>query len=195
MKTLNLVTLSLIAASTLGLNTQTQAAPLVQLEPLRTIVPIVIDPIVLNQWALTMKDIKLHHGSFCEAYTGTQEGDLNHQDNGLRNISAASRTVVCPILRDNADKTINFAVDIFVNNIAGSNFSCWVDSRDQWGNLVKWVNKATNLGGNQTIHIENDSNVKDGNFNLYCSVPASGRIASYKTYEASTLAAPSDQNR
>lgn len=142
-----------------------------------------VNPIIANQFSRASKDYKTFHGSMCQPYQGNQQGDFQHRDNGFYNKSNQTRTVVCPLVRDNVNKTNGVWASIYVNNPANKIFSCWLDSRGKYGNVINWVNKKTSNSGNQTLKIDVYKMVKDGNFNLYCSVPAKGRIASYKIGE------------
>ncbi len=152
-------------------------------QPLRVPVVEAVNKAFVNALARASKDYKTFHGSSCQPYTGSQQRDIDHRDNGLYNRGSGTRTVVCPIVRDNVNKTRGIWTDIFVNNPSRSRFSCWVDSRGKFGNVIEWRNRVTNAPGNQTLHIDIYNMAKDGNFNLYCSVPKNGRIASYKTGE------------
>lgn len=197
MKTLNFSKLALSAAAAILLSGQTYAAPadliavptdltiapVVDLGALRPEASFIPTAALISPWLLATKDYKTFHGSICQPYAGAQQVYFDHHDNGLYNNSTANRTVVCPIVRDNIKKSIGLAVDIYVNNVANQSFKCWVDSRDKFGNTVKWVSDSTTGGGNQTLNIANPDNVDDGNYNLYCSVPAKARLASFRTAE------------
>ena len=151
--------------------------------PTRFPITKLVSPALIRNFQLATKDFKTFHGSTCQPYSGSQQADIDHRDNGLYNKSAKTRTVVCPIVRDNVNKTIGIWTDIYVNNPANSTFSCWVDSRGPYGNVIEWKNRKTTLSGNQNLHIDIYNMVGMGNFNLYCRVPSKGRIASYKTGE------------
>ncbi len=182
-----LASTSAISAPSISLHENIQIKPNIVLPPLR--VPVLqqispsLLPVLANKLTLATKDYKTFHGSTCQPYYGSQQGDIDHRDNGLYNKGSGSRIIVCPIVRDNVNKTAGVWTDIFVNNPANSNFRCWVDSRGKFGNVIEWRNRATNQQGNQTLHIDIYDMVQDGNFNLYCSVPKNGRIASFKTGE------------
>jgi len=152
---------------------------------LPTRIPVIkqVSPAVINAFTLATKDYKTFHGSMCQPYSGSQQADIDHRDNGLYNKSTKTRTVVCPIVRDNVNKTSGMWTDIYVNNPANSTFTCWVDSRGTYGNVIELKSRNTNVSGNRNLHIDVYNMVGMGNFNLYCRVPAKGRIASYKTGE------------
>ncbi len=152
---------------------------------LPTRVPIIkqVSPILINKVASATKDYKTFHGSMCQPFSGSQQADIDHRDNGLYNRGARTRIVVCPIVRDNVNKTNGVWVSIFVNNPANSTFNCWADSRGPYGNVIELKHKTTDSSGNQNLKIDVYDMVAMGNFNLYCRVPPKGRIASYKTGE------------
>ncbi len=152
---------------------------------LPTRIPIIkqVSPTLINNFTIATKDYKTFHGSMCQPYSGSQQADIDHRDNGLYNRGTRTRTVVCPIVRDNVNKTSGMWTDIYVNNPTNSSFNCWVDSRGPYGNVIELKSRTTNSSGNRNLHIDVYDMVSMGNFNLYCRVPPKGRIASYKTGE------------
>jgi hypothetical protein len=186
MKTLKMIyavtSLVTIFASTSAISAP-DALQLETVQPLRVPVLEKIDPTFVNALAAAAKDYKTFHGSICQPYSGSQQKDIDHRDNGLYNKGTGTRTIVCPIVRDNVNKTWGFWTNIYVKNPSKSNFTCWVDSRGTHGQVVQWKSKSTNIQGNQTLTIDIQKMVQNGSFNLYCRVPKNGRIASYRTGE------------
>ncbi len=170
------------AVTAIGLE-NIQIPPKLDLPPLRVPSFQLVSPSLTLALTTASKDYKTFHGSTCQPFSGRQQGDIAHRDNGVQNLGSGTRTIVCPIVRDNTKKTTGVWADIYVNNPAGSSFTCWLDSRGKFGNVIQWQHRTTALQGNQQLHIDIYNNVQDGNYNLYCTVPKNGRIASYKIGE------------
>jgi len=129
-------------------------------------------------------DYKTFNGSTCQPTYGTQAADFNAYTTGIYNGSNGTRSVTCPIMRDDTETKGGAGVTAYLNNAKGT--SCTVYSLDPHGATVAWQNKVVAASGKQTLNFWLNKSVAMGNYVMYCRLTSKGYVSSYKLKERYT---------
>lgn len=123
------------------------------------------------------------NGGSCDNYFAGQEGDFNHQSNGIRNTSNASRSVYCPITMDEVANT-GGTTYVWVRWTGTGTMSC---------TIVGWDVNDTSLGFQSASGPEGWFSLPNitsedtwTTYGMYCSLPAGGRLEKIAVREASS---------
>jgi hypothetical protein len=129
-------------------------------------------------------DRKVNSGNVCQPNTGSQVSDFSYYSTGIRNNAAASRTVSCPVARDNTFNTdgLNYA-HVYV--VGTGTFSCYFDNVDNDGTLGSWVyNSRVGTGAILYTGTYKPSVTTSGTpYVFLCTLPTNGQLATIITDE------------
>lgn len=164
-------TIAVILLSGIAFGTATQAQ--------QTAVVKDFTPIVLYQY-----DAKTYPGVSCEAQAVAEIDAFSNLEFDMFNANPDSRSVVCPIVRDNTKNT-NGTVGVYVNiyNVANSKLECALYSADKFGLVIASDINSTSNSGNQTIYLDVDSSVDRGFYGINCTLEEGAAIRSYEVRE------------
>lgn len=137
-------------------------------------------------------DVKSYGGANCQAYFGSQEGDLTKAVSGIYNASTAYKWVSCGIVQDKlftaTSNAGTVAFWVYVNNPNATRTYCYLQESNTNGSAVQV--RAGNVVGNGWINLDTSSSSSFGSRTLYCYLPTRGRLSHIRTYEYT----PSDSN-
>ena len=103
-------------------------------------------------------DSKTESGVTCQAYFGTQEGDISKAVSGAVNVSAASRWVMCGVPRDNhLNNTGTAGLWVYLNQGANDTTSCFHRSMNPDGSSAQVI--AGNLAGSGWLALDSSLSV------------------------------------
>lgn len=115
-----------------------------------------------------------YNGSYCNNYFGSEATQFNHQWDGIRNISAASRYVSCPVIVDEIANTSG-TTQVWVHWTGAGTLSCYLNSKNGSGtNRQTQSNSRVNTGWLSIPNITSDDYW--GSYSMYCYLPASGTL-------------------
>lgn len=121
-------------------------------------------------------------GSICQPEIGAQQTFFNNTvTNGIQNISAATRSVTCPLVRDNhnnANGTDNVLVVVFRDGVAAGNTPvvCTLYSKSVSGGTVASDTKQFLGAGATTLALDVNVSVLNGYYALRCILPPQARV-------------------
>lgn len=145
-------------------------------------------PVLLGALTASAQIYENYPGVSCEYY-GTQASDTYFQPNGykavgLKNISASSRYVTCPIKRD-LDLT-DISVFMFIYEpLSGPASNCYIYSVDLQGTMQtgEWqkysLDSADDMGNGVTMYYNSQPKGFGHASSLYCSIPPQAVINGY----------------
>jgi len=124
-------------------------------------------------------DYKIHSGAQCQPAFGSQAADFFGAVSRV-NTNTASRTLVCPIVRDSGTPA---AIDaaVTVSSYNGQSLSCLFYSYDANGNYVASVSRTTTANAPTRLYFALGATQtrQDGSYFIDCSLPQYGRVINY----------------
>jgi hypothetical protein len=120
-------------------------------------------------------DRKVNSGTVCQANTGSQRGDFSYYSTGITNNAAATRSVSCPVVRDNTTNTDGvYYGQVWVTGTGTHH--CYLDNVDNDGTLGTWG--SASRSGNGAFNIYLATTTSQTPYVFQCSMPAYGKIVS-----------------
>jgi len=131
-------------------------------------------------------DSKIHPGSMCQAYFGSQEASLKKGTGWVFNDSGGAMWITCPVVRDNTTNTngVDVAyVRILRASTASAAFDCTLDSRTTTGSQYAWDTASYSGVGNTSLRFDLNASSSRGHYEFLCRLPRDSAIISYRVDE------------
>lgn len=125
-------------------------------------------------------DRKINSGAVCQPRLASQVSDFTYYSTGITNNATASRSVVCPVVRDNTFNTngVNFA-GVYVQG-AGTH-SCYFDNVDNDGTLGRWVYGSRSGTGYFATNLKTSTSQTP--YVFLCTIPTKGELVTIRVDE------------
>ncbi len=128
-------------------------------------------------------DDKSSHGSICQAYYGSQEGDIGKYSTGAYNGAATARWVSCNVNRDNSTTTTGtYGYWVYIVQPANNTTTCYHNSARPDGTSMQLVGGSF-TGTSGWLSLDSASSAAYGSDMVYCSLPSGARISTILTRE------------
>lgn len=115
-----------------------------------------------------------YNGSYCSNYYGSQATSVNHQYNGIYNLSAGGLYVSCPVIVDEVSNTTgtNWA---WVHYTGANTVSCSLFSMNGNGSIRQ--SQSASRAGTGWFQIPNlTTDDFWGSYSMYCYLPSGGTL-------------------
>jgi hypothetical protein len=139
------------------------------------------------------EDSKVYGASqACNAKRDADTPDLHRNNGGMKNYSASTRQIVCPIVRDNTTNTTGTrSVEIYghTDRVCLSildepcSFKCTLVSRTTAGRFLESDSDSVINPGIVYMRLDVDRSNYNGTYQLDCWLPPGGRLNSYTVSE------------
>ena len=131
-------------------------------------------------------DSKIHPGSMCGAYFGTDDSGMVKGLGRLLNDTGAAKWISCPVVRDNTINTNGLSsayIRIKRSTTATNDFWCSLDSRDTIGTGRAFASNTFTGTGYTSMSFNLTSSTSRGHYEIICRVPRDSEIISYRIDE------------
>jgi len=127
-------------------------------------------------------------GLACQEFLGAEAGDFNRASvNGITNVAAGNRFVVCPIVRDNVLNTNGTrSVVMRVQSSGGATLTCTLESYGVFGTFGTALESNSGSTTSNTpafFVLDVDVSSRGGFYALFCDLPPGGSVISYRVNE------------
>jgi len=134
-------------------------------------------------------DGKVFPSSMCQPSVHSSASDLRYYSGQLYNSGSGYITIQCPVVRDNATNVNGTAsARINVRSNGAQSLSCRFSSKTNFGGSLFPLaqsnrTSSTSANANVVLNLDVNLSVAGGQYDIYCRVPAGGRIFSYSVLE------------
>lgn len=114
-----------------------------------------------------------YNGSYCDAYYGSQVGNINHQYNGAKNTTASGMYISCPVIVDEASNTTG-TNNVWVYWTGAGTLSCSLFSMSGSGSSLQSQSASGAAGWINIPNLTTDDYW--GSYSMYCYLPGSATL-------------------
>jgi len=131
-------------------------------------------------------DSKIHPGSMCKAYFGSDESSLRKGLGSVKNTTTSAVWVTCPIVRDNTTNTNGLSqayIRIGRSSTATADFWCTLDSRNTVGTQSFFATNSYSGTSTTSMSFNLSGSTNRGHYEILCRLPRDSNIFSYRIDE------------
>lgn len=129
-------------------------------------------------------DVKIYPGANCQPHAGVAADNINTFTDLIRNGDAATRFVICPIVRDRVKNTNGVkAARVRVRSDGVNTLTCGLDAWSPFGVLTESNSDSTTSATAVNLDLDIDSSTKGGHYVIFCSLPPGTDVFSYRVVE------------
>ena len=145
-----------------------------------------VPPVPLFFWAVeALADGKIAPGSMCDAERGNQVGYFTKTMGRQTNTSASTKTVICPVLRDNLAAYVPTSVDVYVYDAThrGDEVDCTIAVRLLGAEAgLQWDSDASdpNGSGQDILHLDVVVMTHPSKIYFACDLPEDSYVGGYR---------------